>query len=752
MEREDKPDFADLSAPDHEARVGLLIQTHALPALSYRVPDHLQDKIQPGKAIIAPLSGYSRLGVVVEVTEQTEEQPLEPLRRVAEGLSITPELAEVCRELSDSFAVPLATVLRAAMVPGLNTGRYEVVDPEPDWPWERGSLVGRTTLKRELGGEKMRSAEDEGRIKLTVAPPQRELIEWTRINPGAAPDLSRAPRQREVYEFLAGQEDGCQTSTLLSETGASRNILRELVRRGAVSLEERVEPPPVRVVKGNATSEKIRSFVRDAGRVVDRGGAWSWRVATREHPPAVAAFAKAAIEGGEQVLVLAPEVESVERLVDYITENLSGDHTVAPYHSGLEKKRAAVYEAFRDGDIEVLVGTRTAALLPMKCPGAICVVDEPDLAHRAEPGYEGLPVHVREIALERWRAEDCCVLFLSPCPSLRIAAPESRIKELPAPRNRGWPAARIVDMRGSGAMLSSAMLEACSSGLTRGKRIAVLANRLGYATSVSCSQCGAVQTCPNCDLPLALRESSDVLNCKNCGYRAGNYVNCEACGSGRLRPAGFAVDRLREELARALDVPIGKLTADAQEHEDTRLVASTARFVTGADWDIVAIPDADAWLFGGDMSATEQAFRLLYGASEAARDLILVQTRQPVNYTLRAALRGDYPSFAAAELPRLRRLGYPPYGHLAALVLEGKEESVRRAVELRLRPSLEPGVSMSEPVPAARYGDSPGWRVLLRARDQKAAARAAANAARLAARTRGSNALVARVEVDPEEV
>lgn len=735
--------------------MSLLISTHALPILSYRIPEHLSDQVRAGAAVAAPLSGYTRLGIIVEVTERGENSR-EYIREVAQGLSIPPALAEVCRRLSERFVVPQSNVLRAALPPGLNTGQYQIVEPAPGWPWKADSMVGRTALRRVLGGEGLKVAENEGRLRFAVSPPEQKLTEWAVVLAGVEPDLGRAPRQQEVYESLVEFEHGRPTSVLLSDTGASRSILKSLERRGAIRLENRAEPPPIVTTRGSTETGNLhvdlRGYSREAGRAVDRGGAWSWRVPQREQAAAVAAFAAAALEGGEQTLILVPEVENVGHLLDYLADHLPGGYKVAPYHSGLDKRRSVVYEKSRSGEVDVLVGTRTAALIPMDRLGAVCVVDEPDRSHRAEAGYEGLPIHARDIALERCRAEGCSVLFLSPTPSLRISAPESDVQQLPSRRERSWPAARIVDMRGSGAALSSALITLCRKNLEDGKRTAVVSNRLGYATSVSCNRCGAVQSCPNCDLPLALRESSETLTCGRCGYEVGHYGRCETCGSERVSPTGLATDRLREDLTRALDAPVGKLTAGSRELEDSPVVVATARFVIGDDWDAVVVADADALLLGSSMSSVERAFRILYGAAAAARDLILVQTRSPEHYALRAALRGDYPSFAAAELPRLRASDYPPYGHLAVVVLEGAEETVRGAVESQLRPSLELGVSMSDPIPPVRSGEKPVWRVLLRASEPLAVARSAALAVRLAAKTCGASKLKARVEIDPEEV
>jgi len=167
------------------------------------------------------------------------------------------------------------------------------------------------------------------------------------------------------------------------------------------------------------------------------------------------------------------------------------------------------------------------------------------------------------------------------------------------------------------------------------------------------------------------------------------------------------------------------------------------------EWDAVILPDADAFLAGSGIDAVERSFRVFYGAAAAARRLLLVQTRTPEHHALRTGVRGDYEAFAAAELPRLRKLDYPPFAHAASLTFEGSEVALSGAVESRLRPALEAGVEMSGPVLLRRNGEDTAWRVLLRAKRRTAVARAASLAARISARTRG---LEVRVDVDPEEV
>jgi primosomal protein N' (replication factor Y) (superfamily II helicase) len=727
-----------------EARVSLLIPTHALPPLSYRIPEHMSRKVRVGTAVVAPLSGHLRLGIVV-ATEEAGDHAREDLRSVAAGLSLAPELVELCRRVSEIAAVPLPVVLRAALPPGLDTSRYLVLEPAPGWPWKKGGIVERAALKRALGSEGLRAGEAEGRISLSPTAPERATAEWVVVEEGTAPDLSRAPRQRELFEFVREHDGRCRTSILLSETGASRRSLRELVRRGAVRLLQRPEPMPLFVTQGDEAVGDLGPFLRGAEPVVGRGGAWLWRMPTREQPDAVAAVARIAVEGGERVLVLAPEIETVERLVRRLHRALPAAHAVAPYHSGLD--RATVYEATRAGRVDVLVGTRTAALLPLARLGAICVVDEPNEAHRAEPGYEGLAVHIRDVALERGRIEGAGVVCVSPFPSLKLYARETRRRELPARKPAGWPSVRIVDVRGSGTALSSTLLDTCRWSVEGGGRVGVMANRLGYATAVTCNRCGSVRSCPRCALPFTFHEKAGLLVCSRCGFREAATDGCSVCGSDRESPTGLAVERLRQELSASLGRPVGLITAGERELVDAPVVVGTARPILDREWDVVILPDPDALLLGSGIGAVERAFRLVYAAAESARELLLVQTRLPEHYALHAAVRGDYPAFAAAELPRLRSLGYPPFAHLASVTLEGPEDAVRSAVESRLRPALEPGVEMSAPVFLA---GTAAWRVLLRSGERTAVARAATLAARLVAQTHGG--LRARVEVDPEEV
>jgi len=729
------------------ALVSLLIPSHALPPFSYVVPDYLAKEVEVGTAVVAPLSGYGRLGVVVGFEEAGDRQ-LKEIRAVAEEFSLPESLVKLCSWTAGRAALPLQAVLRMALPPGLNAAVYKVHRSASAWPWRPDAEVGRTELRRVLGGEGLKDAERAGMVVFSPAAPEPRTVEWAVLEDDVASLSRRAHRQRALMQALARQGHGRPVAELLRESGASRGVLRRLVERGAVRLEKRPEPVPVSYTRGSGA--ELAAYREEAERGLRRGGAWVWRMPDADGVLAVAAVVKAAARRGDQALVLAPEIETVDRLVGAFERLLPAGLTVAPYHSTLGRRRCAVYEAARRGEVDVLVGTRAAVLVPVERLGTVCVVDEPNEAHRGSSGYEGVPIHVRDPAMMRGRIEDAAVFFFSPTPSLRLYALESGARHLPPVEPARWPSVGIVDVRGTGASLSVDLLEACRRTVHAKGRVGVVVNRLGHASALSCNRCGSVRRCPRCGLPLALHGPGSLF-CGRCGHGESAPKECPDCGSDRLDSTGYGVERVRSELAGSLGVEVGLLTADVREGEGTPVVVGTARCVLDEKWDLVAIPDADSLLFGG-AGSVEKGFRLLYRSAMASRERLVVQTRSPEHHALVTALRGDYEAFADEELPKRRSLGYPPHAHLAEIAFEGGEKTVRLAVESWLKPYLRNGVEMLGPVPFPGKGGRPVWRVLLKSRQTGTLVEAAALVAKETAECRGgSGGLKARINMDPEE-
>lgn len=744
------------------ALVSLLISTHALPALSYRVPGYLGCEVRVGTAVAAPLSGYSTLGVVVDFAEEEGDHSLVEIRGVIDELSLPEPIVQTCRWAVRETAISLPAALRAALPLGLSANSYKVVKPDPGWPWKTGALVRRVTLKRSLGGEGLIRAESEGRLRFSPVMERPRPEEWVMIGDGSSPNPKRAPRQNALYSVLAEHPDGCELSRLLKETGTTRQTLRQLVRKGSIYIELRDQAPPLLQGGGRPFPAVPEGVLKNCRQVAGMGGVWLLRLAHREQFDAAAAFTREAVNRRRQVLVLAPEIKMANDLARYLAEILPEENTVATYHAKMGRHRVTVYEAAKSGAIDVVVGTRAAALMPFERLGAICVVDEPNESHRAGPGHEGIPIHVRELVAQRARHEGAGVLCLSSFPSLQIYAPESGVKKLAmveSAAHAAWPSVRVLDMRGSGASLSSTLIDECAHTSGYGGRVGVLVNRLGVAKGVICSRCGDVRACPVCDLPMALHAlnspgmTGGYLFCNSCGSQETWDGHCVSCGSERMLYTGLAARGVRDELSAVLGIPVGLVTAGVSELEDADVVVGTARSIIERDWDLVAIPDADSLLLGAGVRSVERGARMLYRAAEASLRRLVVQTRLPEHYALQTTLHGDYVGFARAELYRLKSAGYPPYGHVAVLTFEGSAEAVNRAVESGLSRSIGPEVNVLEPVqiPGPRSSRFPVWRVLLRARNRSPVASVASEIARIVARRQDKERIRVSIDIDPEE-
>jgi len=284
--------------------VSLLIPSHALPPLSYRVPDHLKNDVRIGSAVVAPLSGFGRLGIVVAF-ERDDGRDLKVVRATAEDLNLPPSTVKLCAWAADASAQPLQAALRAALPPETNASRYRIIHPVSDWPWTAGATVGRTELRRFLGSEGLKDAEEAGRVALTPARSACREVEWAVLIEGRAPNVpQRARRQRELLEALGRGGGSLPVARLLHATGAGRDALKRLTERGVVRLERRPEPAPVSYTWGSGSN--LVPYRDGASQALVRGGAHLWRVPTPECPAAVATVAREAAGLGKGTLVLAP--------------------------------------------------------------------------------------------------------------------------------------------------------------------------------------------------------------------------------------------------------------------------------------------------------------------------------------------------------------------------------------------------------------------------------------------------------------
>jgi primosomal protein N' (replication factor Y) len=717
---------------------------------TYHLPDSLAD-VAIGEAVLVEYGRRRALGMVMEVRETAPERETKPvLARVRSDGPLLPPLqvalaAHICRH----YLAPPALVMRQMLAPGAlerveRVVREGAAGPETEW----AVVPARTRDKMER------------RVRLTASGKE---VAATRDGDGAgAPRLG--PRQRAVLAELLDADDAVSAARLAERHGTS--AIPGLRKRGLVELETaRVARLPLHGRKAaehgtrpldaeltgpqRAAVDIIRSHL-----AAGRHGTMLLEGTTASGKSTVYAAAIAEARGhGRSALVLVPEIALAVPLLDRLRHDLGEE--VALLHSALsDGERADEWQRIRSGEVQVVVGTRIAALAPLADPGVIVVDEEHDASYKSDrtPRYQA-----RDLAVELGRLANAPVILGSATPDVATLgrAQAGEYERVVLPRVAGSRATvELVDLRaelaGGNRGLLSGALSAALEGLDTagGEQAILLINRRGSASVVVCRDCGYVQVCPECHRPLVLHAQSLSLRCHHCGATAPLAKRCPACGSLRIRYLGGGTERVEREVGiRFPALRVARLDRDVVERkgEATRVVdafaggqvdvlVGTALVAKGLDVPqvtLVGIVSADIALNLPDERAAERTYQLLAQAiGRAGRGdkpgRAIVQTYFPDHPVISAVASGDGTAFYAAELASRSLFRSPPFGRLLKMTvaLEDRAAAEARAGEMAasLRERASQGqldVEVLGPLPAYVARRAGKWRfhIVLRGSD-----------------------------------
>jgi primosomal protein N' (replication factor Y) len=415
---------------------------------------------------------------------------------------------------------------------------------------------------------------------------------------------------------------------------------------------------------------------------------------------------------------------------------------------------------------------------PVPRLAAIVVDEEHDASYKngEVPRY-----HARDVALRRGRIEGARVLLGSATPSLETWAARDRIPVIRLPQRvgaPGMPPVRVVDLRTAPRVAESGVVpwsqeldQAIAGGLAAGEQAILLLNRRGFANFLQCPACGEVSQCPACSIALTVHRVPAALRCHYCGHQEPLPARCARCGAATQRMRGVGTQALERWLAeRFPGARLARMDADtttarwsharildAFGRGDVDLLLGTQMIAKGLDFPsvtVVGVVDADTALHVPDFRAAERTFQLIAQvAGRAGRGprggAVVIQTRNPDHYALRAAAAHDFEDFATRELESRRAPAYPPHVALANVVVSGLDEPAvaRAAAEVTewlrglaaTRGGGEIEVVGPAPAPLARIKQRWRWHLVLRTGDRRLLGRVVRYAARRAPHaTRGA--------------
>jgi primosomal protein N' (replication factor Y) (superfamily II helicase) len=458
----------------------------------------------------------------------------------------------------------------------------------------------------------------------------------------------------------------------------------------------------------------------------------------------------AALASGRRALVLVPEISLTPQTIRRFAARFPG--RVALLHSALtDAERAATWRRIRDGEADIVVGSRSAVFAPIADLGVVVVDEEDATAYKQDrvPRY-----HAVETALELGRLCGAAVVLGSATPRLetffRAHGGDLELAALPGRiAGRAMPPIEVVDLReelraGNRSPLSLSLERAMEECAAAGGQSILFLNRRGTATVVVCRSCGEALGCPNCSVSLVLHLGRDRCDCHYCGASRPPPRECPSCGSAAIRGLGMGTERLEREVHdRFPALRLLRMDRDTVQKRDTYFEIYDAFARGEADcligtqmvtkgWDLagvrlVGIVNADTALHLPDYRSGEVTFSLLTQvAGRAGRGgdpaRVILQTYSPGHYAVRHALGHDYLGFAREEIRIRRATGFPPYSRLCVCTVAHRDDAeaesrARRAAE-KLSATLAPGlgVDVLGPTPAFlhRLRGEYRWQITVR--------------------------------------
>ena len=319
------------------------------------------------------------------------------------------------------------------------------------------------------------------------------------------------------------------------------------------------------------------------------------------------------------------------------------------------------------------------------------MVDEEDPAHKSPDAPRW---HARDLVQERVRRDGGASLLASPAPSLEswVAARAGALARDPGPRG-AWPTVERVALgadEAATASLSPGLRDAARAAIARGRSVLLVLNRLGYARTLACAECGAVRRCGRCRLALLYHRETRTLACRLCGHRVPAASLCGRCRGRRLQLLGWGTERLEAEARQAFpEAQVVRydstVAPDAAAAARTAFQSGAARVLVGTTMAlrlaeetpvaVAALVLADATLTLPDFRAAERTFQLAWrlGETVEAGGSLWLQSLLPDHPALLAVAEGEPDRFYEAEWAERRELGYPPARRMARLLAEGRD-------------------------------------------------------------------------------
>ena len=654
---------------------------------TYKVPGRMQDVLQPGSLVMVPFGKGDtiRKGYVIALKDEFDYDPA----KVKEIAELPVNDSGYSEDDDGATAIALAAWMK---------NRY-------------GSTMAaalKTVLTSRKPGKPVKTREIELAMPREEAEKQLEI--YVRKH--------QVARERLLRELLEVPRQ--PYSLVTSKLHITAPVIRAMSSAGVIKVtEEESFRNPVVLSK----TEKDHKELSDAQKAIVQGVLADYDagkstvslihgITGSGKTEVYISIIKGICERGKKAIMLIPEIaltyQTLLRFYQYFGERVSVMNS-----SLSESEKADQWERARRGEIDVIIGPRSALFTPFADLGVIVIDEEHESSYKNEsmPKY-----HTREVAQELARLKHACVVLGSATPSLdsyyKALTGEYRLYTLSERLTGGTlPSVEIADLRqelknGNRSILSERLQELLQDRLDKREQAILFLNRRGVAGFVSCRSCGTVIKCPHCDISLSLHRGGRLV-CHYCGFERPGVKECPECGSPYISGFRAGTEQIEEHLKiRYPGARVLRLDADTTSRKgsydkilssfanrEADILVGTQMIVKGHDFPgvtLVGILLADMSLYAGDYRAAERTFHQLpQAAGRAGRrgvpGNVVIQTYQPENYAIEYASDQDYVGFYREEIRYRSTLLYPPAAHMLCVQMQSEDEDKAEKLAGQLR-------------------------------------------------------------------
>lgn len=639
----------------------------------YRVPSHMEGELSIGMEVLVPFGKGNRMtkGYVVDFSENCDYD-LSKVKEIAEisrkGMAIEGKLVALAAWMKEHYGGTMIQALKTVL---------------PIKQKEQAKVKKKVRLLLN---------EEEGKIKLDF---------YLHKNQKARARLLAALLDEPVLDY----------ELINKKLNITLNVVRALEEQGVLSIEsEQVYRNPIQNRKQQVkdicyTDEQknaIECFWGDYqkqqyGTYLIHGVTGSGK--TEVYMEMIARVAAK----GRQAIVLIPEIALTFQTVMRFYRRFGDRVSIMNSRLSAGERYDQMMRA-KAGEIDVMIGPRSALFTPFPNLGLIVIDEEHENTYKSEqiPRY-----HARETAIARAKLEQASVILGSATPSVeamyRAKHGEYKLLELHnRSGNQEMAHVHVVDLRkelrdGNRSILSRKLQQMIADRLQKKEQIMLFLNRRGYAGFISCRECGFVVKCPHCDVSLSYHRNGKMV-CHYCGYEQERVQICPECGSRHIGEFKAGTQQIEEVVkkhfpeARVLRMDLDTTRSkDGHEkilaafaNEEADILVGTQMIVKGHDFPnvtLVGILAADMSLYSNDYRAGERTFQLLTQAAGRAgrgakKGEALIQTYSPDHYAIVTAAAQDYEAFYEEEIHYRELMGYPPVDNLLAILVSCEKEAL----------------------------------------------------------------------------